>query len=116
MNIAREDVDDARELRDAQLATHVVDEVGEGGASKRTQRLVRGARGSTAAANEHLFVEQHVDLVKEARSEVGGEDVPRGHEYVLADSQRVGLAREQQLDHALGDRLLEWPHEVRKCA
>ena len=40
MNIAREDVDDARELRDAQLATHVVDEVGEGGASKRTQRLV----------------------------------------------------------------------------
>eukprot|EP00964_Phaeocystis_antarctica_P114368 scaffold78337_cov60-Phaeocystis_antarctica.AAC.1 len=115
VDVAREDVDHLGEVRDAQLAAHVVHEVGEGRARERPQRLVRRAhRGvaQVARADEELLVEQDVDLVEEAHAEVGGEDVPRRHEDVLADRDRLGRAGEQQLDDALGDGLLVGPHEV----
>ena len=112
VDVAREELDDARELREAQLGAHVVDEVGERRVRERPQRLVR----EPPDADEHLLVEQHVDLREEAAAEVGREDVARRDEQLLARRDRVARARGEQLDHGLGDGVLERLHQLGKPA
>ena len=52
-----------------------------------------------------MQLKQH--LREEADPEIGRENVPRRDKYVLPDGDALRRAREEQLDHALRDGLLE---------
>jgi len=54
VDVAREDMDDAREVLDAELPAHVVDQVGQRRTSERAQSLMRRTERRGARAKQHL--------------------------------------------------------------
>lgn len=67
------------------------------------------------ASNTHTAVDSSTHLREKTLPKLGGEDVPRRHQQLLARGHRVGRAVLQEVDHARRDLLLVGLHQRREA-